>query len=519
VLPVRIVACALFVVFLAACDETVVGPIDRTIDVSTLAVDLNPTGVAPLSARIAFTASRPVSVEVTVLGRSGPVTDVTQRLDELSQAWEVPVLGLYPDTVNTVVLTLFGVLGDEMHRDTVSIETAPLPSDLPVIEIETLVPSEVVPGMNLVSYFGHNGSPTPQRPFMFDQTGAIRWMLDFTGHPTLSELFYDNGVELLANGNLYFGDSSTDAIYEVDRFGAILNRWDLPGYDFHHDVIEKPDGNFIASVSLKGASTIEDWIVEVDRGTGQIVTTWDLRQSLQQERRAWVTNFADPDVDWVHVNGLTYDASDDTIILSGRTQGVVKLTRSNEVVWILAPHREWGTAGDGTDLTTKLLRPLDATGQPITDADVLDGRTAHPDFEWQWYQHAPLLTENGTLMVFDNGDVRQYVGFPIYSRAVEFRIDAGARTVQQVWQYGKERGEETYSSIVSDVDIHERERNVMFMPGAIRGIGKLVEVDYDTRQVVFEATITPPIAYFNLVAFHRIERVSLVPRGNRAIPA
>ena len=54
----------------------------------------------------------------------------------------------------------------------------------------------------------------------------------------------------------------------------------------------------------------------------------------------------------------------------------------------------------------------------------------------------------------------------------------------------------------------------MFMPGAVSfsgsAYGKVVEVDYTTRAVVFEATITPPTSAWG-ITFHRVERLSLYP--------
>jgi hypothetical protein len=52
------------------------------------------------------------------------------------------------------------------------------------------------------------------------------------------------------------------------------------------------------------------------------------------------------------------------------------------------------------------------------------------------------------------------------------------------------------------------------MPGAVvdagGAYGKMIEVDYSTGTVVFEATISPPVAPFG-ITFHRVERVPLYP--------
>jgi arylsulfate sulfotransferase len=478
-----------------------------------LRIVLNPFGYTPLTAEVSLTTDQPLQVEV-VVARVGTAGDPPHRFGTVTESARLPVLGLYPDAVNTITLRFFdeggALLGDTVY----TYVTPPLMAELPAITINAAVAGAMTPGMNLVSYYGHTGEVTPQRPFIFDATGTIRWYLDLRNHPNLGNLFYDDGIERLANGNLFFGDLNSGRILEMDMVGRIVNEWPMPGYGFHHHVLEKRNGNFVATVNKHGVATVEDYLIEIDRVTGDILREWNLNQSLEYGRRAWPTAFGDIDVDWFHGNGLAYDPADDAIIVSGRTQGTVKLTNDNQVVWILAPHRDWGTAGDGTDLTTKLLQPLDAAGQPITDPAVLDGSANHPEFEWAWYQHAPELLPDGTLLLFDNGDNRNYVDRPLYSRAVLYRIDDKAMTVQQLWDYGTERGEATFSRIVSDVDYHPDEGNVMFMPGAVgvagRNYGKMVEVDYVTRDVVFEATITPPESFYG-ITFHRVERLSLYP--------
>ncbi len=479
--------------------------------ISRLEVRLNPSGRAPLSAEIDLATTQPVAVEVTVEGKGGAGTEIRHRFPGVSADQRVPVLGLYPGQTTAVTLELFGADGASLGTRDLDVSAAPLDAAFPYVSVDVPASGARRPGLNLVSYFGHAGSVTPQRAFMFDDAGTIRWALDLTGDGTLGGLFFDDGVERLANGNLYFGDRTSGRIYEVDMLGRTVRSWGMPGFSFHHQVLELPAGNFLVTVNRDGAATVEDHVIEIDRQSGAIVTVWDLRQSLDPGRRAWPTDLADLDVDWFHGNGIAYDPTDDTILVSGRTQGVVKLTRDNRVVWILAPHREWRP-----DLASALLQPLDAAGRPITDPAVLDGTATHPDFEWAWYQHAPTVLPDGTVSLFDNGDNRGYGLGGTYSRAVLYDIDAQARTVRQVWAYGRERGAETYSRIVSDVDVHPEVGTVLFMPGAVADggpVGKLVEVDRASRSVRFEATVRPPQAAFG-ITFHRIERLPLYPNAS-----
>ncbi len=479
--------------------------------IESVNVALNTSGYAPLTAVISLETSVTVSVEVSVLGKNGNASTVTKRFEETGTDFDLEILGLYADYENQLEMKLFDAFGNLLETQTLAVETAPLIADMPQITID--VPSgTTVPEFNFVNYFGFSQNSRPQRAFMFDQFGDIRWFLDFTFHPTFSNLFYDNGMTRLQNGNLLFGDGSTGTVYEVDLLGRTVDSWSLQGNGFHHHVIEKPNGNLLVTINDASKTTVEDVVVEIDRTTGEFVNTWDLNNSLDNTRRAWPTDLADLSIDWFHANAIEHSADDDEIIVSGRTQGIVKLNAQNEVSYILAPHREWDTSGNGTTLSQFLLTPLDANDQAITDTDVLDGTLNHPDFEWSWYQHSPIVLPNGNLMVFDNGDNRNYSNFGPYSRAVEYEIDEVNKTIKQVWQYGKERGEETYSRIVSKVSYVQENNSILFTPGASAsgGVpsGKVVEVDYETKNVIFEATIVPPNAFF-IISFHNVLRMEL----------
>lgn len=103
--------------------------------------------------------------------------------------------------------------------------------------------------------------------------------------------------------------------------------------------------------------------------------------------------------------------------------------------------------------------------------------------------------------VFDNGfqrDLGHSTDEP-FSRGVVFRIepsqDGTGGTVQQIWEYGRERGAELYAPVISDVDVGPVTGNRFVMPGSYTtspdgtpgGAAKVVEVRPSDGQVVFEA--------------------------------
>lgn len=497
------------IISFTACKKKDVSKPTGNVTITNEHVILNPTGYSPLTATILLETSAGTKISIRVAGKHEAESDVIKDFDDVSTSHEIPVLGLYADYDNTVEVTFKDEGGLVLGSKSYTIKTSALPSTtFPAITVDGRNVEIMTPGMTLVSYFGYKDNPFPESPFIFDAFGDVRWYLDFRTSAVLNNLFFDDGMELLQNGNLYFGDINSNTVYEMDFFGKIINTWTFPGYQFHHNVQEKPNGNFLLTVSKQGSSTVEDYIIEIDRNTKQIIRAWDLNQSLQYSRQTLTSDA----VDWIHVNAVIYDASDNTIIISGRTQGLVKLDENNNIVWIMGCHKGWGNTGNGIDLNNFLLQPLDKKHQPITDQDVLDGNINHTDFEWNWYQHAPLLMPNGHIMLFDNGgDNRNFSGTGQYSRAVEFEINTANKTVKQIWAYGKNRGASTFSAIVSDVDFLGDDNHVIFSPGAVNtttNYGKVIELDYVTQNVLFEATLTPPQSFYG-ITFHRTERLTL----------
>ena len=477
-------------------------------------VKLNPSGNAPLSALVNFQSPIKGKVRLIVKGKHGDSSDLHHDFTLDDNVHSIPVAGLYGGYANQVIIQVLTSTG-QLTEARLTIQTAPLHDSLPAsLVVDVAQRSKMEPGMNLVSSFS-GGPAQAVMPYMVDSYGDIRWYLDFSKYPGLETMNYECGISRLRNGNFYFAEPSTSKIYEVDLMGTVLNTWYFPPYWFHHDMEEKANGNFLmsvnkaGSVNLNGVPTIEDYIIEIDRKTGQIITEWDLKESLDELRVALTTDAND----WMHVNAITEDPNDNTIIVSGRTQGVVKLGYDNSVKWILSNHRGWGKNRRGEDLNQYLLQPLDASGQPITDAALIDGSVAHPDFEWPWFQHSPVVMPDKSVLIFDNGTFRNYdLGQPKYSRAVQYVIDPSAMTVSQKWSYGKERGEQTFSSIISGVGYLPSTKNILFCPGWFvpnaNGFGgKVVEIDYATRQPVFQLSINARKSY----EFHRVERMPLYP--------
>lgn len=482
----RVTLLAVLILLLSSCkkneDDVLILEIpEQEMLQNPIGVRLNPNGITPLAAEVTFQSHDSSTVEVMVDG----AIPLSFQIDQATTDHQFALVGLYPDTLNQVYFKITNDKG-QFFQDTLEILTSPLPDHFPSIEIVQANPNLMEPGMNLCEFnIGDNGKLKTQ-PILFDHQGFIRWYIDlgFTEGWTAP-------LNKLQNGNLVFARGHH--FYEYDWLGKQINQWTHWGFFQHHDLIEIPNGNFIIPVSQDGLDSGLDQIIEIDRATSTVIRQWDLREVLDVDRfdllwQSW---------DWIHVNSVWYDERDEGLLISGRNQGIFKVSKENELLWILAPHKGWGKAGvDGNGHLTAdyLLTAIDDNGFPY-ESDIQEGISSADSFDWSWGQHAASFLPNGHILIFDNGWKRhfEHAGQSGISRAVEYAIDLDARTVQQVWAYGKDRNQETFSENISNVIDLPQTGNRLFCPGNIQQPGlvaaKVVEVTFPGQEVVFEANI------------------------------
>lgn len=454
---------------------------------------VNPNKIAPLTALIKVQSEKPCSASIQVLGE----LPITQKFSESGKNLEIPVVGLYPNTNNKVMLTLF--FSDGQTEENLEIQTEKLPDTFPHIEINNIDRDNMEPGFHACDIHFANHGKFYSVPMIFDDNGQVRWFMDLG--------FIDEMVspfQKLKNDRILA--ASKNSIREYDMLGKLWKEQSVDKiYQIHHDLIELENGNFLipatktnATVNIAGEkpyNTLNDFIILYDRKNSKVLKEWDLAKHLDIDRTD-VNTLGKPF--WFHMNGLVFDKKDSSIITSGKSQGVIKLSWNDELEWIFAPKQNWGKAGrDGNGIETSdfLLTAVNQDGKAY-ESDVQNGTISTDDFDFPWGQHAPKLLDNGNLIMFDNGYPRNYQNSPSYSRAVEYQINEKEKQVKQIWQYGKERDIAFFSSIISDVDCLAKTNNILVTSGHIyssdlkKHTAKIVEVAYPSGKEVFEATLT-----------------------------
>lgn len=402
-------------------------------------VIVDPYNNSPLTALVIFETKQKEKVKITIEGKDN-LTTYTHEFDK-EKVHYIPVYGLYADKENTVIIEC----GNQKKE--LKIKTEELPEDF---SLPTSIEKEESKLTNDLYFFTPSSSGYT---CAYDTNGDVRWYL--TNKATWKIDRLENGHLLVSTERLVNSPYYLTGLYEMDMLGKIYVEYSLPG-GYHHDYFEMPNGNLlVASDNFNNAEgTVEDYIVELDRKTGDIVKTIDLKDILNMEdgkSENWV------EYDWFHNNSVWYDEKTNSITLSGRHQdAVINIDYDTEKLnWII---------GDPTNWSKEYQKYF---FKPIGD-----------NFEWQWSQHAAMITPEGYVFIFDNGNNKskekdKYVdAVDSYSRGVMYKIDTKKMTIEQIWEYGKERGSEFYSPYISDVDYLDKNHYIVHSGGIVYVDGK-----------------------------------------------
>lgn len=331
--------------------------------------------------------------------------------------------------------------------------TAPaLPALWPDVELAVGQPASMSPGLTVMPV----GTLMPGGDHYlaaFDAAGKVRWLFD-------GDTLFDD-FEVTSEGTLLYLDGAgmTEMDWACNPVAQFT--WEGSGGTgiaidgtvlFHHDGSKLSDGTYL--VLDHELATFEDFPVDYDDlndtdeadvdvtavvrfdGTGTVLDRISFADAFDPERIGWDAlndgEYFQQAYDWVHGNAAQWIESENQYLLSARQQDAVVLwdADTDEVVWVLANSDNWSADFDDLRLGS-------------------DGSV-----DWFYHQHAPWLADDGTLILFDNGNVRtsppdEPSGTP-YSRAVGYRVDGA--TVSQEWEYHGPSNGEMFCSAGGDVD-------------------------------------------------------------------
>ena len=458
-----------------------------------------PAAAAPLAGTLQLTTDLPSRVSVSV--NDGNETWERDFYD-YGTNHSVPLFGFKPGLSNNLIV----IVWDRFRNNSTSAVpvvfiTDPLPADFPVMNVLVSEPGLMEPGYTL--FRPYNANAGLYYTTLVDNTGEVVW------YGSLNQVPAGLEVRQLPDGNLFIPGGTNFS--EVNLLGEVVNTWTVPdnlSID-EHDGVPTAHNSFLyinnysqvvpgfpTSASVSNAptqtATIDaDSIIEMSSTNDALLNNWSLFDMLDPVRVSYLT-FETPSgygVDWGHANAVIEDPSDGSIIASLRNQNaVVKFSRATgQLVWILGPPQNWGPQWQ-----PYLLTPV---GTP---------------FAWNYGQHAPTLTPQGTLLLYDDGNYRASPFDPPvpdstnYSRAVEYAINEQTMEVTQVWQYGQNVPEVLFTPYLGSAAWQTNTGNVLVDFGAVTYLNylppdtnapgalmaRIQEVTHDANpQVVFDLSI------------------------------
>ncbi len=336
---------------------------------SPLAI-LNPFGTGSNGLYLYFGTNNPTKVQYTVSVEDESIADYTAWAnnageDGFSRVQEFLLIGLVPGEENTVTLTAYNRQGAQTQSASFTIDM-PEPTSGYDVTLET-VDGDSAQELSNGLYYAMGIGGQYGYTFFYDNDGVMRYEMVLEGYHSDRFLWDDDGSLITCVGST--------KVARLNRFGQVTQVYDLGTYELHHDINWGPEGTILALATDLEGETVEDQVLQIDLESGEVTHIVDFTQVFQSyfenTRPVQATDpfglWSEGEWDWLHLNSLQYDESDNSIIVSSReTSTIIKCALGEEpqIVWMAGNPDFW----EGTDFAQYSLE-------------------AQGDFSYQYGQH------------------------------------------------------------------------------------------------------------------------------------
>lgn len=328
---------------------------------------LNPFGTGSNGLYLYFGTDNPTQVTYTVQAEGYPdyvATANNAGEDGYSRVQEFLLIGLVPGEENTVTLQAVNRQGRE--RTATFTIAMPEPVSGYDVTLETVdgdssqaLSDGLYYAMGLGGQYGYT--------FFFDNDGVMRYEMVLEGYHSDRFLWDEDGSLITCVGS--------NKVARLNRFGQVIQVFDLGQYGLHHDINWGPEGTILALATDTQGETVEDQVLQIDLESGQVTHVADFTQVFQSyvdiTRPVQATDpfglWSEGEWDWLHLNSIQYDERDNSIIVSSReTSTIIKCALGEEphILWMAGNPDFW----EDTEFSTYSLE-------------------AEGDFPYQYGQH------------------------------------------------------------------------------------------------------------------------------------
>lgn len=340
---------------------------------------------------------------------------------------EVPIVGMHAER-DYAFVPIALIDDQEVRGSALNFRTGSLPPGLPTFTANHVDPTTPI-GFTIVGVDVSTGDDAPAYVGLDDEGEPVWYYQPADGSRGVGD------AKPLPDGNLLV--FLVGEVRVIDLSGntrASFAGAALQGY--HHDASLIPNGNLLAIIreerTVGGDVLVGDLLREVTP-SGDVAWEWSAFDHLPTDRFPGALSLSESrmgGVDWTHSNAIVYLADEDAILLSVRHQSwVLKISRATgDVLWRLGPGGDFTLAGANAG--------------------------------WFYNQHTPKVLDDGTLLIFDNGNERPQN--PI-SRGVRYRLDEDAMIATQTWEHWLG----VLASALGDIDMLD-DGSILLCAGSVR---------------------------------------------------
>ncbi len=276
----------------------------------------NPYGTNTTGLYVYFTTDTPVKISYTVSAEG--YSDFSRELyGEYSTEHEYLLIGMIPDTVNTITLTAVDDEGNTVGTKEIKYQTSPLLGSAENVQLEVAKgESSAELSDGLYTMLGNRTEEDNEQTdyiLLYDNNGTLRSEIPVKSYRACNILFDDS--------HMYYS-TSADEIAVMDNTGQILTVYSMGDYQLHHDYIFGSENDLLVLASQENAETEEDRILSVDLDDGTVTELIDLAYLFADYLDSLT---ADEPLDWMHINSIRLIGEDSIIISSRETSTIIKI--------------------------------------------------------------------------------------------------------------------------------------------------------------------------------------------------
>lgn len=308
----------------------------------------DPYGTNNLSLYVYFKTDKDVQVSYTI--QANDTSDFNETVEKSTKkTHEFTVIGLIPNTTNTITFTLTDVIGKKTTK-TVKYKMGKK-MGVEETNLQVTANNETQSLSNGLYAILGNDSDDQDFVYYYDNNRTLRGETPIVGYRAHRLLF--------RNGLMYYSISETK-IAAVNSLRQVKKIIHTGNYELHHDYCFDDDGNLLVLGSKEGDSysdsNSEDLILRIDPDKDKILQVIDLGEILGDYKatthKGSTTNQEGVlGLDWMHINALQWLGNNTVILSSRETSSILKISNlfgdSPNIDYIIGQQNFWdATYGD-----------------------------------------------------------------------------------------------------------------------------------------------------------------------------